>query len=49
MTSSCVGHSESSSDSEADGAELEASFDEEEVLKYCFNRGFNYQEILTFV
>ena len=49
MTSSCVGHSGSSSDSEADGAELEASFDEEEVLKYYFNRGFNYQEILTFL
>ena len=36
---------ETSSDSEI---ELEASFCEDEVLKYYFNPGFNYQEILTF-
>ena len=34
-----------SSDSDPD----EAEFDEEEVLKYYFNRGFNYQEILLFL
>ena len=37
---------QSSSNSEA---ELEASFDEEEVLKYYFNRGFDYQEMLRFL
>ena len=40
FTAQGVGDTESSSDSEA---ELEASFDEEEVLKYYFNRGFNYE------
>ena len=34
-----------SSDSDPD----EAEFDEEEVLRYYFNRGFNYQEILLFL
>ena len=37
-------HSESS-DSEPD----EAEFDEEKVLQYNFDRGFNYQEILLFL
>ena len=44
-TSQGVESPESSSDSEA---ELEASFCEDEVLKYYFNPGFNYQEIITF-
>ena len=37
-------HSESS-----DSGPDEAEFDEEEVLKYYFDRGFNYQEILLFL
>ena len=37
-------HSESS-----DSGPDEAEFDEEEVLQYNFNRGFNYQEILLFL
>ena len=44
-TSQGVESPETSSDSEI---ELEASFCEDEVLKYYFNPGFNYQEILTF-
>lgn len=35
--------------SESDPDELEGSFDEEEILKYYFHRGFSYQEILLFL